>query len=203
MIDVGIGSPTGVRFGTRSHFPPKYQRALFALDWSYGRIFAVHLEPHGASYRGVVETFLRGTPLNLTDLAFGPDGGMYFITGGRNTQSGLYRVSFNGNQPADTAKADLASAGKREAEAQGCVGASNVFTGALLPAIEISGRTWAARTVLSVCRTDCFEAQNPRSASPAFSETNGPPRRPFCRAGGERPDTKPLCSDLAISFESC
>jgi putative heme-binding domain-containing protein len=104
IVDVGIGSPTGVRFGTRSHFPPEYQRALFALDWSYGRIFAVHLEPNGASYRGTVETFLRGTPLNLTDVAFGPDGAMYFITGGRNTQSGLYRVSYRGGQMTESAK---------------------------------------------------------------------------------------------------
>jgi len=117
VVDVGIGSPTGVRFGTRSRFPPKYQRALFALDWSYGRIFAVHLEPRGASYGGTVETFLRGTPLNLTDLAFGPDGAMYFITGGRNTQSGLYRVSYGG-QIKDGVKPDSVSAGKVEAEAR-------------------------------------------------------------------------------------
>jgi putative heme-binding domain-containing protein len=99
VVNVGVGSPTGVRFGTRSRFPLKYRRALFALDWSYGRIFAVHLEPDGASYRGTVETFLRGAPLNLTDVAFGPDGAMYFITGGRNTQSGLYRISYGDPLP--------------------------------------------------------------------------------------------------------
>jgi putative heme-binding domain-containing protein len=97
VVNVGIGSPTGVRVGTRSAFPAKYRRAVFALDWSYGRIFAIHLEPFGASYRGSVEIFLRGTPLNLTDLDFGPDGSMYFITGGRNTQSGLYRVRYVGD----------------------------------------------------------------------------------------------------------
>ncbi len=96
VVNVGIGSPTGVKFGTRSHFPEKYRRALFAMDWSYGRIFAIHLAPRGASYSGSVETFLHGSPLNLTSLAFGPDGAMYFITGGRGTQSGLYRVSYSG-----------------------------------------------------------------------------------------------------------
>ncbi|MFM8221958.1 MAG: heme-binding protein, partial [Planctomycetaceae bacterium] len=30
--------------------------------------------------------------MNVTDLAFGPDGALYFLTGGRGTQSGLYRV---------------------------------------------------------------------------------------------------------------
>ena len=98
VVNVGIGSPTGVKFGTKSNFPPKYRRALFACDWSYGRIFAVHLTASGSSYRGEVETFLRGTPLNLTDLEFGPDGAMYFITGGRGTQSGLYRVSYRGTE---------------------------------------------------------------------------------------------------------
>jgi putative heme-binding domain-containing protein len=38
--------------------------------------------------------FLKGRPLNVTGLDFGPDGAMYFTTGGRRTQSGLYRVTF-------------------------------------------------------------------------------------------------------------
>jgi len=104
VANVGIGSPTGARFGTRSRFPGNFRQALFVLDWSYGRILAVHLEPRGAGHLGRVETFLRGTPLNLTDLTFGPDGAMYFITGGRGTQSGLYRVTWNGTQTEPTAK---------------------------------------------------------------------------------------------------
>ena len=92
-VDVGLGSPTGVKFGTPSKFPQKYRKALFAMDWAYGRIVAVHLTPRGASYTGDYETFIKGKPLNVTDLDFGRDGAMYFITGGRGTQSGLYRVS--------------------------------------------------------------------------------------------------------------
>src|SRR4029077_14754435 len=45
------------------------------------------------------------TPLNLTDLVIGDDGAVYFTTGGRNTQSGLYRVSYVGDE--STAPADL------------------------------------------------------------------------------------------------
>ena len=100
-VDVGIGSPTGMKFGTDSNFPDKYKQALYALDWSYGRIFAVHTTPHGATYDATFETFLKGKPLNLTDIEFGNDGAMYFTTGGRGTQSGLYRVTYTG-QPVPT-----------------------------------------------------------------------------------------------------
>src|SRR5207247_2172296 len=57
-----------------------------------GRILAVHLTPTNATYAGRFEVFLKGRPLNVTGLDFGPDGAMYFVTGGRRTQSGLYRV---------------------------------------------------------------------------------------------------------------
>lgn len=130
-VDIGIGSPTGVKFGTNSRFPDKYRKALFALDWSYGRIIAVHLQPEGASYGGSFENFVapaalhaRGpkATLNVTDLEFGPDGAMYFLTGGRGTQSGLYRVSAQsaGEQPGETnepAAANSAS-GRAPAEAR-------------------------------------------------------------------------------------
>lgn len=96
--DVGIGSPTGVSFGYGAKFPKKYQDALYAMDWSYGRIFAIHLKPSGATYIAESrEEFVKGKPLNVTDLVIGNDGAMYFTTGGRKTQSGLYRVSYSGN----------------------------------------------------------------------------------------------------------
>ncbi|HKQ37835.1 MAG TPA: c-type cytochrome [Verrucomicrobiae bacterium] len=97
VTEIGKGSPTAVRFGRRSNFPAEYRDdCLFILDWAYGRILAVRLTPEGASYRGDVETFVQGKPLNLTDLEFGPDGALYFITGGRKTQSALYRVRYTG-----------------------------------------------------------------------------------------------------------
>jgi putative heme-binding domain-containing protein len=109
VVNVGVGSPTGVKFGTKSNFPEEYRKAMFAFDWSYGRIFAVHLKPNGATYSGDFEVFLKGKPLNLTDLEFGKDGAMYFITGGRGTQSGLYRVSYVGpkREPAAKTKEEL------------------------------------------------------------------------------------------------
>ena len=100
MLDIGKGSPTAVAFGTGSKFPPSYRDALFILDWAYGRVLAVHLFPRGAGYRAQAETFLKGRPLNVTDLAIGPDGAMYLVTGGRKTQSALYRVAYVGPEVA-------------------------------------------------------------------------------------------------------
>ncbi len=93
--DIGLGSPTGVGFAYESDFPEKWREAFFIADWSYGRLLAIHLTPDGASYSGERETFLSGRPLNLTDFAF-HDGALWFITGGRRTQSALYRVRWTG-----------------------------------------------------------------------------------------------------------
>ena len=57
-VNIGPGSPVGIEFGYGAKFPARYQRALFALDWSYGTIYAVHLNPEGASYTGAKEEFL-------------------------------------------------------------------------------------------------------------------------------------------------
>ena len=100
VFDIGKGSPTAAEFGDRSAFPPRYRDALYVLDWAYGRVLAVHLQPRGASYVAQAETFLQGQPLNVCCLDFGPDGAMYLVTGGRKTKSGLYRVRFTGEQPA-------------------------------------------------------------------------------------------------------
>ena len=93
VIDIGLSSPTGIYFGYGSDFPQKYREALYILDWSYGRIIAVHLRHSGATYTAEQETFIAGRPLNVTDGCIGPDGAMWFTTGGRGTQSGLYRVT--------------------------------------------------------------------------------------------------------------
>jgi putative heme-binding domain-containing protein len=116
VVDVGIGSPTSIRFGTGTAFPTRYQKALFGLDWVFGRLIAVHLQEQGAGYTGRVETLFRGSAMNLTDLEVGPDGALYCITGGRGTQSGLYRLSFVGNPASEPLVA--AVAGTQEARAQ-------------------------------------------------------------------------------------
>jgi putative heme-binding domain-containing protein len=99
ILDIGPGSPTGMTFGYGARFPAKYQEALFMCDWSYGKLYAVHLTPEYSAYKGVAEEFLNGTPLPLTDIVVNPkDGAMYFTIGGRRTKSGLYRVTYVGKE---------------------------------------------------------------------------------------------------------
>ena len=99
VVNIGPGSPTGVTFGYGAKFPPKYQKAMFILDWSWGKIYAVHMKPDGSTYSGQKETFITGSPLPVTDAIIHPgDGSMYFAIGGRKVQSGLYRVSYTGEE---------------------------------------------------------------------------------------------------------
>ena len=92
-IDIGPGSPTGVCFGHGAAFPSRYQEALYALDWTFGTIYAVHLEPDGATYRATCEPFVTGRPLPVADAVVNPhDGAMYFLVGGRGVPSAIYRV---------------------------------------------------------------------------------------------------------------
>lgn len=99
LRNIGPGSPTGVCFGYGAKFPSQYQNALYACDWSYGRMFAVQLKPQGASYSAEPELFLSAQGLPIADVAVSPmDGALYFLVGGRGTQSVLYRVTYTGGE---------------------------------------------------------------------------------------------------------
>jgi putative heme-binding domain-containing protein len=97
-LNIGPGSPTGCTFGYGAKFPAKYQEAFYALDWSWGKIYAVHLKPNGSTYTATKEEFVTGGPLPVSDAIIGQDGAMYFTIGGRRVQSGLYRVSYVGKE---------------------------------------------------------------------------------------------------------
>ena len=106
-VNIGPGSPTGIAFGYGAKFPAKYQEALYIMDWSWGKIYAVHLKAQGASYVGTKEDFILGAPLPVTDLVIHPaDGAMYFAIGGRKVQSGLYRVTYVGKESTAPVKYD-------------------------------------------------------------------------------------------------
>ncbi len=97
VINVGQGSPTSFFSGHTARFPEKYRKSLFAFDWSFGIIYAIQLEPDGSSYKAKGEEFVSGSPLPLTDGLIGPDGALYFLTGGRRLDSHLYRVYYGDN----------------------------------------------------------------------------------------------------------
>ena len=104
VLNLGQGSPTGVFNALNARFPQKYQKAIYAFDWSFGIMYAVHLQPQGASYKATAEEFISGSPLPLTDGVVGPDGSMYFLTGGRRLESDLYRVTYAGAEPTALSK---------------------------------------------------------------------------------------------------
>lgn len=154
VVNIGPGSPTGVTFGYGAKFPAKYQNAMFALDWSWGKLYAIHLEPKGASYTATKEEFLSGSPLPLTDAIIGKkDGAMYFSIGGRRVQSGLYRVTYTGSEstaPAET-KAAVTEAAKLRHDLEGFHGAPDpAALKAAWPHLDDRDRhvRWAARTAI-------------------------------------------------------
>ncbi len=99
VCEVGPASPTGLTFGTGTKFPTKYQNALFMGDWSYGVIYAVHLKQDGASWTGDLERFCYSNALPVTDMVVRKtDGALYFLIGGRRSQSALFRVTYTGDE---------------------------------------------------------------------------------------------------------
>lgn len=98
VINIGQGSPTNLLHLKDAKFPAKYKNTLLAFDWSFGIMHGIHLKPAGATYTADHEEFLSGIPLPLTDGVIGPDGALYFLTGGRRLESDLYRVYYDGTE---------------------------------------------------------------------------------------------------------
>jgi putative heme-binding domain-containing protein len=97
--EVGRGSPVGVEFYQSFAYPAAFYDSFFEGDWSRGRILYTAVTRTGATYemRPDAAEFVSGQPLNVTDLEVGPDGMIYFCTGGWTTEGGLYRVRYIGN----------------------------------------------------------------------------------------------------------
>jgi len=94
--DLGRGSPVGVEFYQHRVYPRQYFDTFLEGDWSRGRILATTLARDGATYKavGAPFEFVHGEPLNVTDVEVGPDGFVYFTTGGRDTEGGFYRIRY-------------------------------------------------------------------------------------------------------------
>lgn len=186
-VDIGIGCPTGVGNGKGAKFPAKYQRAIYVLDWTYGRLIAVHLQPDGASYTGTFENFIapaglidsskQKAPLNLTDVIIGDDGAMYFTIGGRETAAGLYRVIYTGSEstaPAWTPNTAGAEARKLRRQLEAFHGkADPKAVNFLWPHLDSPDRAirYAARIALESQPLSSWEARALEEKSPNASIT--------------------------------
>ncbi|HKB41514.1 MAG TPA: HEAT repeat domain-containing protein [Gemmataceae bacterium] len=107
LLETGRGSPVGVEFYDHVAFPEKYRGASFMADWSLGIIYAVHLKQDGATYKGKLEKFCTGSPMNVTDLAVAPDGSIYFTMGGRGSQGGVCRIVYHEGKPSPQGRGDF------------------------------------------------------------------------------------------------
>jgi putative membrane-bound dehydrogenase-like protein len=107
---VGRGSPTGVTVYRHRQFPEHYRGGLFALDWTFGKIYFFPLRAQGASYTTKPEIFLEPTGSEgfaPTDICVAPDGSLYVSIGGRHTRGAVYRIEVEGREKAEEAPTDL------------------------------------------------------------------------------------------------
>lgn len=145
-VDVGRGSPTGVLFYEHDHFPAKYHGAMLNCDWSMGRLIVAYFKQEGASYTGTYDNLVTGNPLNISDVEVDRDGTVVFSTGGRNTEGGVYRVTYSAKQPVPVPVPKTAeeivsvpqgqSAWARELVAQGQVALGDKFESQIIEQIS-------------------------------------------------------------------
>lgn len=104
VLDTGPGSPTGMVVYDHVAYPIRYHKSMFVGDWTQGQILCVSLTPRGGTFDAQSTVFLEGNPLNVTGLDVGPDGWLYFCTGGRATEGGIYRVVWMGRVPPEATR---------------------------------------------------------------------------------------------------
>ena len=94
--EVHRGSPTGVEAYDHELFDASYRGAIFALDWTMGRIYLFRTVAAGASYRAEPEVFLRTdgrVSFAPSDIETAPDGSLLVSSGGRGVAGSIYRIS--------------------------------------------------------------------------------------------------------------
>lgn len=95
LAEFGRGSPTGMLCYRHEQFASRYMGAIFALDWSFGRIMVMSLEPHNGQWKANSTVFAKARGhfgFAPTDMAVAPDGSMYVSVGGRGTRGSVYRI---------------------------------------------------------------------------------------------------------------
>src|SRR6266850_2149352 len=97
LVEIGRGSPTGVACYRHYQFPNRYRNGLFALDWTFGRVYFAPLVPAGSTYQSSPELFME--PLGAqgiapTDVVVAPDGALLISIGGRKPRGAIYRIDY-------------------------------------------------------------------------------------------------------------
>ena len=103
LEEFGRGSPTGVVCYRHDRFPEEYRDALFVLDWTYGRVFALPMTPDGSVWSTEPIEFMSAVGAHgfaPTDAAVGRDGSLFISIGGRGTRGGVYRIQAADSEPA-------------------------------------------------------------------------------------------------------
>jgi putative heme-binding domain-containing protein len=102
LAEAGRGSPTGVKVYRHTAFPERYHDGLFALCWTYGRVYFFPLARRDSTYRTETEVFMEpagDTGFAPVGLAVGPEGDLFVAIGGRGTVGSVYRVRYIGKKP--------------------------------------------------------------------------------------------------------
>jgi len=97
LEELGRGSPTGIACYDHLQFPPYYRDGLFVLDWTFGRVLFLPLQPSGSSYQTSPEVFLESIGTHgfaPTDIAVGQDGSLFLCAGGRKSRGAVYRIQY-------------------------------------------------------------------------------------------------------------
>lgn len=93
IAEAGRGSPTGVVVYEHDAWGPSWRGAVLGADWARGRIVALRVARDGAGLRGDLEPLLEAQQgFNVTDLDVGPDGALYFTSGGRGVIGRIERL---------------------------------------------------------------------------------------------------------------
>lgn len=102
LWEVGRGSPTGMTVYRHRAFPAPYHEGLFAICWTYGRIYFFPLARHGSTYETKMEIFMEtagDVGFAPTDLCVAPNGDLLVSIGGRGTVGSVFRVRYTGKLP--------------------------------------------------------------------------------------------------------
>lgn len=173
---VGAGSPTGSAFGTGAKFPARYQDSFFALDYSYGNVWAVRLTPDGASYQADVLPFVSGRPFAVSGAIVNPADGSLLV---QTTATQLYRITYVGDEDTTPTQPDTRYEGMRSLRHRleqfhgrqdpAAITAAWPYLGDADRAIRYAARTAIEWQDVSLWRERALSEREPRAAIAAIA----------------------------------